>query len=600
MIIHRAIAALAIMLSFSAGQPARAADVTIGATSLDVSPITVKSGASVVFKVTGKANQALSGYQLKWTLGQVGTNATLDMTDVVNLPASKATVYSHPYVIPAGTPPGPYTIAAEFDNGSIIYSRALATFLVTGTPAPPPPPPPPSGVEVPGPNAALYNAPWYQCKVDLHVDPVNGNDGGDGSKAAPWKTIRHADAGRVAGDCVHVAPGLDSEQIVTRSGGNAPTPTGYVVYRCDVMDACHIKSPGTGQVWLFQSPANFVVVDGFEVDGNSTAAAPDGVADVCIDSTWDTNRWYDAPNNDSVHHAWVMNSVIHHCNLAGIDFSNKEWIYVLHNRVYHNSWTSGYEGSGIGLVVFQCIEAGNPSCASHTATTDPGTYVPSGMDLTYAQPYHVLVEGNDVYDNSEAHSPIACGSHTDGNGIIMDTFEAEPDNKIMFPYPSAVRGNLSHGNGARGLHVFATSNVTVSGNTAYGNGLDNCVGAYGIGDLSQQGGANNVWVNNVSYSITAKPGGLNTSLVAGNGRGVVDANNTYSNNVLFGGVAPMIFDADIGYYKAANQRLLDPKFASAPANFALQSVSPAIGYALPGYGTSTDAGACDRALASCP
>jgi hypothetical protein len=105
--------------------------------------------------------------------------------------------------------------------------------------------------------------------------------------------------------------------------------------------------------------------------------------------------------------------------------------------------------------------------------------------------------------------------------------------------------------------VFRTSNVTVANNTAYGNGMDTCINAYYLSDLSQAGGSNNIWINNVAQSVltAANPtsvdaipdgvngktsfcGNRNAPLVAGNGRGIVDANNTYSNNILYGGVGP--------------------------------------------------------------
>jgi hypothetical protein len=72
--------------------------------------------------------------------------------------------------------------------------------------------------------------------------------------------------------------------------------------------------------------------------------------------------------------------------------------------------------------------------------------------------------------------------------------------------------------------------------------------------------------------------GRNTPLVARNGRGVVDANNVYSNNVLYGGAGPRTFDADVAYFSFANNRITDPLFISpGTGNFALQSTSPAFG-----------------------
>jgi parallel beta-helix repeat protein len=502
-------------------------------------------------------------------------------------------------------------LTIAFTVGALLLGRALGQSSPSTVPAPLPPLP--ATAEAPGPSAALFNAPFYSCGRNYYVTS-SGDDRSDGSQGSPWKTIQRADStSRLPGDCINVAPGTYYAHIVIRNGGDAPTPTGYVAYRCQTLDKCHVLAPGPGHLWLLESPANFVVVDGFELDGNGTASQPDGMADQCIGSSWDNSHYNPAPNNDSSHHIWVINSIAHHCNLAGISFSNKEWIYVIHNWVYHNSWTSGYEGSGIALVVFQCIEAGDPSCSDTTGgAPGSGSYKPSDMDLTFSAPFRNVISWNVATDNSEAHSPIPCGSQTDGNGIIIDTFLAEPDNKVSYPYKSLVYGNVAYANGGRGIHVFAASNVTVANNTAYGNGTDTCINAYYLSDLSQAGGANNIWINNIAQSVMTVAnaacgsycGGRNAPLLAGNGRGVVSANNVYSNNLLYGGRGPKTFDADVDYFSSANNKITDPLFISpSTGNFALQSTSPAVGYAQPEHNlrpAPIDAGACSTALAACP
>ncbi|MEI9982839.1 MAG: hypothetical protein WDN69_06265 [Aliidongia sp.] len=158
------------------------------------------------------------------------------------------------------------------------------------------------------------------------------------------------------------------------------------------------------------------------------------------------------------------------------------------------------------------------------------------MDLTFAPPFHNVVSGNVVFDNMKAaNNPVACGSHTDGNGIIMDTFLDETTLSIVYPYRTLITGNISYANGGGGVHVFRTSNVTVANNTVYGNGTDTCINAYYLGDLSQAGGSNNVWVNNVAQSVLTAAnygcgqycGNRNAPLVAGDSAGIVDVGNVY-------------------------------------------------------------------------
>jgi parallel beta-helix repeat protein len=463
--------------------------------------------------------------------------------------------------------------------------------------------------DAPGPNAALYASPFYTCLRNFYVS-TTGSDSNSGSSSSPWLTIQHADSSsREAGDCINVAAGSYKANVLIRHGGSSPTASGYVVYRCATLDACHVLAPGGGHLWGIEQPANFVVIEGFEIDGNA-ALATDGVADACIGSDGDT---YGTGN--SSHHLWILNNLIHNCNLAGISFNNKEWYYVIHNAVYNNSWTSGFQGSGISFVVVQCVEINNPLCASgNTYAGGTGTYSMSGMDLSFARPFHNIVAGNAVYNNFIAASnPVACGSHTDGNGIIMDTFLDETHLSLVYPYPTLVGGNTSYSNGGRGVHVFRTSNVRVANNTVYGNGTDTCINAFYLGDLSQAGGSNNVWVDNIAQSVLTSPnsgcgsfcGGRNAPLVAGDAGNIIDSSNVYLNNVTFGGKGVQLFNADIGYFSCSNNKCNANPLLVSPtsSNFALSASSPAIGYGLPGYyvqSVTADAGACPNALSSCP
>jgi parallel beta-helix repeat protein len=564
--------------------------------------------AAVPLMAAGSAlNTAVTANQLSQTT-QLISEPTASSTPVNDV-ARPSLFYPLPSIGSAETSFHPFVAAAPGQSAT----DSPTTHVVTASPTP--------ALSLalstePGPSSLSYNAPFYTCVRNFYV-ATTGRDSNAGTQTSPWLTIQHADSSsRLPGDCINVESGTYQASIVVRHGGTAPTSTGYIAYRCSSLDGCHVLAPAnSNHLWLIESPANFVVVDGFEIDGNGTIPGkPDGVADQCIGSSWDDNRYDMTPNNDSSHHIWVLNNIVHHCNLSGISFSNKEWIYVVHNKVYHNSWTSGYEGSGIGLVVSQCIESGNPSCASGTtAGPNTGSYAPSGMDLTYAPPFHNIVSYNDVSDNSEAHNGIHCGSHTDGNGIILDTFFDEQTHTITYPYQTLVVGNVSYGNGGRGIHVFATSNVTVANNTAYGNGLNTCINAYYLGDLSQAGGANNIWVNNVAQSILTDSdpacgsycGGRNTPFIGGNGRGVTDKNNLYMNNVLYGGRGVQMFDNDANSFSCAyNKCDTDPQFVDpGSGNFALKSTSPAVGYALskpflPPQLLS--AGACVSTVATCP
>lgn len=545
------------------------------------------------------------------------------------------------------------------DETGITASRFTRAAAVRGIPASP------SVAETPGPSIGLYQHPWYRCVRNFYV-AVNGNDRSNGtSPTTPWATIERADTlSRSGGDCINVAPGIYRQNVLIQHGGLAPTATGYVVYRCSSgppviggSGNCHVLAPGGGHLWGFRYAGNFVVVDGFELDGNNSLK-PDGIADTCIASDDETYGLgassYQA--GASSHHIWIINNIIHHCNLGGVDFNGKEWVYSIHNTVYHNAWQSGYQGSGIGYVVQQCIEAGVANCYINGILGTPAsdyTYVPAGHDTAAFDPeagvytpFHDVVAWNVVYNNRINYdNPVPCGAHTDGNGIIMDTFLDRVSLKLRYPYQTLVMNNISFYNGGRGIHVFAASNVTVANNTVFNNNTDTCLAsaAYVLGDLSQAGGTNNVWVNNISLSVPNFVGNT-CALMAGNGRGIVDINNTYISNVLStvepkdkAGHVPCIFDNDKIYFSCSSNHCgTNPAFVNASAgvaagrnnqplggrwipgnsNFAITSNSPAYRYAVNRRNcilllfqcltesdlpvTSTDAGACHDTVPVCP
>lgn len=613
-----AVGMLAAGLSFPAS-PFGAAAATITVNPLTVSPTSVAAGGTVTFTAGLTANAKLSAYPVEFSVAAPGGASSTYKLFYLNFVSGKTVTESVTWTAPANAKAGSYTLSvtAFTPNWSSIEGSKSTTFTVSGSSAATPPPA--TSASAPGPNSAVFSAPFYSCVRNFYVS-TTGKDTNAGTVSSPWLTIEHADStARTGGDCINVAPGTYNAEVLISHGGTGPTATGYVAYRCQTLDGCHVLATGRGHVWGIRQPANYVVIDGFEVDGNN-ALQKDGIADVCIGSDGAT---YGTGN--SSHHIWVLNNILHHCNLAGLSFNNKEWYYILHNTAYHNAFTSGAQGSGIAFVVMQCIEKGNSSCASgSTYAGGTGTYTPSGEDLTVASPFHNMISDNIVYDNMIAsNNPIACGSHTDGNGIILDTSMDETTNKIVYPYQTLVAGNVAYGNGARGIHIFRTSNVTVANNTAYANGVDTCINAYGVGDLSQSGGSNNVWINNVAQSVltAANPncgsfcGHNNLPLVAGNAGAIVDTNNIFLNNVFYGGVGTGVmtsgttglglYDNDVKYFSTANNKVNTNPLLSAPAsgNFAVKTGSPAINYGktesyLPA--TSVTAGACASSLSTCP
>ena len=351
--------------------------------------------------------------------------------------------------------------------------------------------------QVPGPSAALFNAPYYQCTANYYV-AANGNDSANGSSSSPWLTLQHADSMNVGpGACINVAPGTYHGVQLT-NGGDAASSTGYVVYRCQALDQCQIKGDagvnGTAAFETVQTtngtPPNFIQIDGFEMIGEGTSY-PVGV------------NVFNGDNSAKVasHHIWVLNSIIHGFGEAGIVFIGSEYSYAIHNRMYQNANTTcDAQGSGISVGI------------SHTV---PG-YTPTADDQTNPNPllgptwvvgnsfFHVVVEWNITYNNALTQCGTAANPYdTDGNGIIFDTNSGFAGNPTNYTAPMLAAFNVTYNNGGGGVHVFGSSNVTVANNSCFNNYLDPANSGEGRACIDEQSGSGATIINNIAVAIPA-------------------------------------------------------------------------------------------------
>lgn len=226
----------------------------------------------------------------------------------------------------------------------------------------------------------------YVCSQSYFVDGTTGNDSNPGSMAQPWKTIQHADAiSRAPGDCINVAPGtyVWTAPFNQTQGGNAATPTGYVTYRCEVLDQCFIsyQGPGGAGTWVWETVIPYMIIDGFDIDGGETFNYG-GLADVClVGSLLDTHA--------VGHHIWILNNVVHGCGLGGIDEQDSEYYFILHNTVTNSAWTSQFQGSGMCFCSLRAL--GDP-------LNPYPPYTPTQYDEAFA-PFHNMMNWNFVYNN---------------------------------------------------------------------------------------------------------------------------------------------------------------------------------------------------------
>jgi hypothetical protein len=488
----------------------------------------------------------------------------------------------------------------------------------------------------PGPSLALFKAPYYACVRNYYVSPTGRDSNAGTSRSKPWLTLQHAnDTGRSAGDCVNVAPGTYAAGVVISGGGARASRTGYVTWRCMVMDKCVVTDVSAGGqngsfVWdnaTQPMAGNYVIIDGFVMRAAAETLYGQGI------QLWDGSDYL--PNSpNSVHHVWLLNSIISGYGQSGVQMNDGEYFFVVHNTIYNNAFVGcSAQGSGVSLVTLKAFPG-------YVRTPDDA----NNPILGAIGSFNNAVAWNVLYNNATTQ----CGGYqgapaydTDGNNIIIDTLDNGNDSLggavtgPVYPGATLIAFNITYNAGGRGIHIFRSENVTVANNSCYNSDLDPYDnGSYRpcIGDLDS---VNNVFLNNIAYAIAPSgagngacqwPTGVSITCLAWNGAytgGLLTggAADSFSHNISFcigqqpyGGCNAM-FNGD-SFSCAANQCGTNPGWVGVGnrsqgtettppvgANFALRRGSPAIGAGLTASylpAQSVDIGACASTLIRCP
>lgn len=357
------------------------------------------------------------------------------------------------------------------------------------------PPPPPTGVQDPGPSAALFASPYYACVRNFYVS-LTGSDTAAGTQAAPWATLQHAnDVGRQAGDCVNALPGTYTHGVMINSGGNLASSTGYVVYRCTVMDACTVTDVSAGGqngsfVWN-TTPAkagamggSYVIIDGFTLAASAATLYGQGI------DLWNGGAGF----VNSVHHVWVLNSIISGYGQSGVQMNDGEYFYLVHNEIKGNAGAGcDAQGSGISYNNLKALTGYTPTpddlSNSVTGPIGPG--------------FHNAVLWNHVHNNAMTTCGSAASPYdTDGNNIIMDVLDW-PGVSGASPYLGGVliAFNVVYNSGGGGIHVNASTNITVANNSCYNSYLDPFNNGSSRACIDETNGYGDTFINNIAVSI---------------------------------------------------------------------------------------------------
>lgn len=411
--------------------------------------------------------------------------------------------------------------------------------------------------------------PFYTCSTNYYV-ATNGSDANSALAAqnpnTPWQTIGHAlsvlknQGGPQGGVCVNVASGIYpvTSTIFSTVSGSSDTTNGYFVLRSQVPHGAMIQvasnaTDGTYGI-LFEN-AQYVVIDGFVVAGDHSLANLHG-------------RGIEVAGTSNTvclgHHFRIYNNIVYGFGSAGIQASQADYIEERNNICFSCCATDPAQTSGIGH--YQPV------------ALDNGTWntVPAGNAA-----FHIIVGDNISFNNIEGNLGKP---HTDGNGIIFDTFVAN-----QYTNQSLVEGNLCFNNGGSGMAIaIGGSYVTIRNNTLFNNHEDDNLSSSWRGEITIASTAasshDNTVANNIARAVVGNGSNTQHNIaiadVAGNG--LENSNNIYLNNLTFNGTtgqASLLTNNTTATITTATGNMLgtNPQFISETNfNFTLQSSSPAI------------------------
>ena len=309
--------------------------------------------------------------------------------------------------------------------------------------------------------------PMSSPAATFYVGPA-GNNGSDGSSAAPWLTLQHAADSIAAGDTVMVLPGTYAGFNVTKSG--RPQQRTVFSARPGVrIDTAAAPLLGDHRARINLHGVSHVVIEGFEVIGsNNSATSRDGIRIVSVIE----NRSRDIViRRNHVHDNFARNilssavtGLVVEDNVVGSAFT-EDGILIMDsadNHVIRGNIVHSNRGSGIKL---------------HAQRYPGGDGIVS----------NALIENNRVYSNGASA----------GAGIYLDGVRA-----------SVIQNNLLYDNHATGIGLFHIDGSMGSGdNLVANNTVVNA--ADGRWALSVQGdSAGNTVLNNILFSLNPIRGSI--------------------------------------------------------------------------------------------
>ena len=380
-----------------------------------------------------------------------------------------------------------------------------------------------TGFIVTSPPATYYLAP-------------NGSDANSGlSASSPWLSPNHP---MNCGDVIVAASGTYSaSNFNTGNWGTVTCLLGNNVawLQCAAFDSCRISATASDGMWVDES---YWGVQGWEITTSTSGNA----------ACFHAGPKLSAPV--TVHHILFANDVANGCMGGGF-------------TAYNNSTTASVDYIAyVGNIAYDTAK-GNAECYSGL-----NIYQPIASDTNAGT--HMYVAGNFSYNNLDP-DPCSGTPPTDGEGVILDTFDFSHNGGTPYTQQTLVKNNILVNNGGRGIEVFNNSAgathalIIITQNTTWGNLTDPNQNSTGCGEVSLETASNTQVYGNLASTSSATGCGLNPIYALSVQSG--DFTDTVNSNFAFGLNGNNTYLSNSGSFAYGSGNILgtNPNFSNATA-----------------------------------
>jgi parallel beta-helix repeat protein len=385
-----------------------------------------------------------------------------------------------------------------------------------------------------------------------------GSDSNDGlSISNAFRLLQNATDHTQPGDTVLVMNGTYSQaeptwnvMNITRSG----RADAWIAYKAYPGHTPKVKVRNwTG---INVDGAAYILLEGFTVEGNRDEVSLDYALSqknnlnnpITSGNCMGVVPKYQSNPEVRAHHIIIRNNNVSKCPGGGIYTTRADYIRVEDNIIWGNAYYAPYANSGLSFY------------QNHDIDNNTGAKMFIRRNVIYGNKNFVPF----YFSNDNPDQRVI----TDGNGIIID--DARNTQSFVGSSGTPYRGctfianNIVYENGARGIHVFLSDNVTIINNTTYRNSSN---------PATPDGEITTIWAsdvkvyNNILYARSDRP--ANTRIGTPENPSDKDT-QVFDYNLVFSGTG---FDTN----KLNNIVGKNPNFVNAAAkDFRLQSNSPTI------------------------